>query len=294
MTRWTAADTPILTGRTVMITGGTSGIGLSTARELGRAGARVVLAVRDLAKGRRVASELPGLIEVVEVDIANLASIRALAGGWSEPIDVLINNAGVMQLPLTRSPDGFEMQTATNFLGPFALTNLLLPRITERVVTVTSALHRQGQLHLDDLNWDQRKYNRTTAYNDSKLCVTMFALELDLRLNAAGSTVRSVLAHPGIATTNLVSHVDGLQGTVYRLMRFLVNDADTGALSTLYAATQDIPGGSYVGPRGPGIKGHPTLRRPAAKAGDHNAASRLWDAAVELTGTGANLAPTRP
>jgi NAD(P)-dependent dehydrogenase (short-subunit alcohol dehydrogenase family) len=194
MTRWTAADTPDLTGRTVMITGAGSGIGLSSARELGRAGARVVLAVRNPVKGRQAAQKVPGDTEVVELDVADLGSIRALADGWSEPITVLVNNAGVMQLPLTRSRDGFEMQAATNFLGPFALTNLLLPHVTGRVVTLSTQLHRLGHLRLDDLNWRQRTYNSTAAYNDSKLCVTMFALELDRRLTAAGSPVRSVLA----------------------------------------------------------------------------------------------------
>ena len=290
MTRWTAADMPDLTGHTIMITGASSGIGLSAARELGRAGARVVLAVRNPVKGRQAAREVPGITEVVDLDVANLASIRALADRWSEPISVLINNAGVMQLPLTRSPDGFEMQAATNFLGPFALTNLLLPHIAGRVVTLSTELHRLGHLRLDDLSWQQRKYSRTAAYNDSKLCVTMFALELDRRLKAAGSPVRSVLAHPGIATTNLVAHVGGLQGMVNRLTGFLGNDADTGALATLYAATQDIPGGSYVGPDGlGGIRGYPKVGRVSAKAADTADARRLWAAAVDLTGTGATL-----
>jgi NAD(P)-dependent dehydrogenase (short-subunit alcohol dehydrogenase family) len=291
MTRWTAADMPALTGHTVMITGASSGIGLSAARELGRAGARVVLAVRNPVKGRQAAREIPGSSEVVELDVADLGSIRALAGSWSESISVLVNNAGVMQLPLTRSPDGFEMQAATNFLGPFALTNLLLPHVTGRVVTLSSQLHRRGHLRPDDLNWQQRRYNPTAAYCDSKLCATMFALELGRRLTAAGSPVRSGLAHPGIATTNLVAHIGGFQGMVNRLMRFMVNDADTGALSTLYAATQDIPGGSYVGPDGLGaIKGYPKAGRASAKAADPEAASRLWAAAAELTGTGASLA----
>jgi NAD(P)-dependent dehydrogenase (short-subunit alcohol dehydrogenase family) len=291
MTRWTATDMPDMTGHTVMITGASSGIGLSAARELGRAGARVVLAVRNPVKGRQAARQVPGNTEVVELDVADLSSIRALADRWSEPISVLINNAGVMQLPLTRSPDGFEMQAATNFLGPFALTNLLLPHVTGRVVTLSTQLHRLGHLNLDDVNWQQRRYNTTAAYNDSKLCVTMFALELDRRLKGAGSPVRSVLAHPGIATTNLVAHVGGVQGMVNRLTGFMGNDADTGALSTLYAATQDVPGGSYVGPGGlGGIRGYPKVGRASAKAADPEAATRLWAAAVDLTGTGARLA----
>jgi len=285
MAKWTAADLPDMAGRTVIVTGATSGIGRVTARELARAGARVTLAVRDPDRGRLVADTLPGDVQVRRLDVADLASVRAFARDWAGGVDILINNAGIMQVPLARTADGFESQAATNYLGPFALTSLLLPQVTDRVVTVSSQLHRRGRLHADDLNWDGRRYNPTAAYCDSKLCVTMFALELNRRLAASGGQVRSVVAHPGIATTNLVSHVGGFPGLLNRSMKFLVNDAEHGALPILYAATQDIPGGSYVGPDGPGgIKGHPALGKPSSAAANPAAALALWEFSTKLTG----------
>lgn len=284
MPKWTAADLPDMTGRTAVITGASGGIGLITARELARVGARVILAVRDTAKGDAVARTFPGETEVRQLDVASLESVRAFARAWTGEIDILVNNAGIMQVPLSYTADGFESQTATNYLGPFALTNLLLPHVTDRVVTISSQLHRRGHLHTDDLNWRQRKYNATAAYCDSKLEVTMFALELNRRLAASGSRVRSLIAHPGIATTNLVAHVGGIPGAVNRASRFMLNDADHGALPTLYAATQDIPGGSYVGPDGVGsVKGHPKVRTPSRAATDPESARALWTATAALT-----------
>ena len=291
MARWTAAELPDMTGRTVVITGASGGIGLITARELARVGARVILAVRDTAKGEKIARTLPGETEVRQLDVARLDSVRAFARAWTGEIDILINNAGIMQVPLAYTADGFELQAATNYFGPFALTNLLLPHVTDRVVTISSQLHRRGHLHTDDLNWRDRKYNATAAYCDSKLEVTLFALELNRRLTASGSRIRSLIAHPGIATTNLVSHVGGFPGVMNRATRFMVNDAEHGALPTLYAASQDIPGGSYVGPDGVGgIKGYPEVRKPSRAAADPESARTLWAAAAELTGTGARLA----
>ncbi|HEV2639847.1 MAG TPA: oxidoreductase [Actinocrinis sp.] len=284
-TEWTARNLPDLTGRTAVVTGATSGIGLVAARELARAGAQVTLAVRDPAKGARVAADLPGQVQVRRLDVADLRSVREFAREWTGPLDLLINNAGIMQVPLARTADGFESQAATNYFGPFALTGLLLPQITGRVVTISSQLHRRGRLHTDDLNWERRKYNPTGAYCDSKLCATMFALELDRRLTAAGSRVRSLVAHPGIAPTNLVAHVGGLPGLVNRAMAFMVNDVERAALPTLYAATEDVPGGSYIGPDGLGsIKGHPAIGRPAKAATDQQVAARLWEVTAALTG----------
>jgi NAD(P)-dependent dehydrogenase (short-subunit alcohol dehydrogenase family) len=291
MAKWTAEQLPDLAGRTAVITGASGGIGLVTARELARVGARVILAVRDTAKGENVARTLSGRTEVRELDVANLDSVRAFAHAWTGEIDILINNAGIMQVPLAYNADGFELQAAINFLGPFALTNLLLPYVTDRVVTISSQLHRRGHLRTDDLNWKARKYNATAAYCDSKLDVTLFALELQRRLAASGSGVRSLVAHPGIATTNLVSHVGGFPGVINRAMRFMVNDVERGALPTLYAATRDVPGGSYLGPDGVGgIKGHPEVGKPSRTAADPEAARALWAAAVELTGIGAEPA----
>jgi NAD(P)-dependent dehydrogenase (short-subunit alcohol dehydrogenase family) len=290
MSNWTAADLPGMAGRTVVVTGASGGIGLITAHELARAGAHVVLAVRNAAKGEEIARTLPGDTEVRHLDVASLESVRAFAHAWRGRLDILINNAGIMQVPLAYTADGFESQAATNFYGPFALTNLLLPHITDRVITVSSQLHRRGHVRMDDLNWRKRKYNGTAAYCDSKLDATLFAVELNRRLAVGGSPVRSLLAHPGIASTNLTAHVGGIPRVVGRALRFMVNNAAQGALPTLYAATQDIPGGSYVGPDGPGsIKGYPAVRRPSLAALDPQTARALWDVTAGITGTGAQL-----
>ncbi len=284
--KWTNADIPDQSGRTIVVTGATSGIGLVTARELAKAGARVVLAVRDTAKGGKVAAALPGRTEVRELDVSRLASVRAFAEAWSGPIDVLVNNAGIMQVPEARTEDGFELQTATNFLGPFALTTLLLPHVTGRVVTLSSQLHRISRIDLADLDWRTRKYDELRTYADSKLADLLFTLELQRRLTAAGSPVLSLAAHPGIATTNLVAHRNRSRTP----LSFLLNDAERGALPTLLAATGDVPGGSYVGPDGiGGVKGHPTLGKPSRRARDPRLARELWDVASRLTGTGSAL-----
>jgi NAD(P)-dependent dehydrogenase (short-subunit alcohol dehydrogenase family) len=281
---WTAADLPDQSGRTVIVTGATSGLGLVTARELARVGARVVLAVRDPAKGERVAAVMPGHTEVRRLDLADLASVRAFAAEWAEPLDVLINNAGIMRVPQGRTRDGFELQIGTNHLGPFALTNLLLPHITSRVVTVSSQLHRRGRLDLDDLNWQHRRYNSLQAYCDSKLANLLFTLELQRRLTAAGRSVRAVAAHPGIATTNLTSHIHTVGGGLGRAFKHLFNDAEHGALPTLYAATQDVPGGCYIGPDGPAhLRGYPAIGTPSKRAQDADLAQRLWDLSARLT-----------
>lgn len=295
MTKWTTAQLPDLAGRTAVVTGASAGIGLITARELAGAGARVVLAVRDTGKGAQVARAMAGDTEVRQLDVSSLDSVRAFADAWTGDLDILVNNAGIMQVPLTYTADGFESQAATNYLGPFALTNLLLPHITGRVVTVSSQLHRRGHVRTDDLNWKTRRYSATGGYCDSKLDVTVFAIELDRRLAASGSRVRSVLAHPGIAATNLTAHVGGFPGFMNRALRFTINDAETGALSTLFAAVEDIPGGSYVGPSGVGgIRGLPAVRKPSRAALDPETARALWTATAALTGTGtgAGLAAT--
>jgi NAD(P)-dependent dehydrogenase (short-subunit alcohol dehydrogenase family) len=287
MSKWTSADMPDLTGRTALVTGASGGIGLVTARELAGAGAHVVLGVRDVDKGRAVAADIAARTEVRWLDVADLASVRAFAEGWTGPLDVLVNNAGIMHVPLARSADGFESQLATNYLGAFALTTLLLPHVTDRVVTVSSQLHRIGRAHLDDLNFESRRYGSLAAYCDSKLYDALFALELQRRLTAAGSPVRSLVAHPGIATTNLLSHRRVLAAMEKHALGFMVNDADRGALPTLFAATQDIPGGSYVGPRGPGgFKGHPKVGTLSRAARNADTAGRLWDLTTTLTGVG--------
>jgi NAD(P)-dependent dehydrogenase (short-subunit alcohol dehydrogenase family) len=284
-TKWTAADLPDQSGRTVVVTGASSGIGLVTARELARAGALVILAVRDTAKGQRLAAGIAGPTEIRRLDLASLASVREFAARWTGPLDILINNAGIMAVPEGQTGDGLEMQIGTNHLGPFLLTSLLLPAVTDRVVTVSSQLHRQGHIRLDDLNGEHRRYNATRAYNDSKLANVLFTLELQRRLTEGGSSVRAVTAHPGIATTSLGAHPDGRAAAVYRYFGWFFNDAERGALPTLYATTQDVPGGSYVGPDGIGhLRGYPEIHQPSKAAQDPETARRLWDLSVRLTG----------
>jgi NAD(P)-dependent dehydrogenase (short-subunit alcohol dehydrogenase family) len=269
-----------------MITGGNSGIGFEAARMLGRAGATVTLAVRDEAKGERAAAEIPGA-QVRVLDLASLDSVRAFAADTSEPFDVLVNNAGVMAPPFSRTAEGFEMQLGVNHLGPFALTNLLLPKIGDRVVTVSSGAHRRGRIDLTDPNWERRRYRRWDAYGQSKLANLLFTLELERRLIAAGSRVRALAAHPGYSATNLQFHygnpvADRLMGLGNRLF---AQSAEMGALPTAYAATQDLPGGSYVGPNGRSeTRGYPTLVGRSAEASDVTMAERLWEESEKLTG----------
>jgi NAD(P)-dependent dehydrogenase (short-subunit alcohol dehydrogenase family) len=291
--KWTAADLRRQDGRTFVVTGANSGIGLVAARGLGRAGARVVLAVRDEGKGRAAAQTIPGS-EVRRLDLADLASVRAFAEAWEGEIDVLVNNAGVMAVPERRTKDGFELQIGTNHLGHFALTNLLLPHVKDRVVTVSSGAHRAGKIDLADLNWERRRYRRWPAYGQSKLANLLFTAELQRRLAAAGSDVRAVAAHPGYAATNLQNRTENLlQNAVMAIgNRVFAQSDEMGALPTLYAATQDIPGNSYVGPDGRGEqRGHPTLVGRSGAAADDETARKLWELSERLTGVGFPLAP---
>jgi NAD(P)-dependent dehydrogenase (short-subunit alcohol dehydrogenase family) len=289
--RWTTDDLPDLAGRRAVVTGATSGLGLATAAALVDAGATVVLAVRDLDRGHAVEAALAPTARVRRLDLADLASVRHFAGQLlsdGEPIDILVNNAGVMGVPERRTTDGFELQLGTNHLGPFALTNLLLPLVTERVVTVSSAAHRLGSIRLDDLNWERRRYRRWAAYCQSKLANLLFTLELERRLEDAGSDVRAVAAHPGYASTHLQSRSENvLQDTAMTGLTWLVGQsAEMGALPILYAATEDIPGASYVGPSGPfESRGFPTLVGCTSRAADEQLAWSLWQESERLTGT---------
>jgi NAD(P)-dependent dehydrogenase (short-subunit alcohol dehydrogenase family) len=286
-TGWTSADLPPQRGRIVVVTGANSGIGLPTARALAEAGARVVFAVRDLAKGAAAAESIPGDCEVRQLDLANLASVRAFAESWQGELDVLINNAGVMRTPERRTADGFELQIGTNHLGHFALTNLLLPHLTGRVVTVASGAHRGGSISLDDLNWQRRKYRPWSAYQQSKLANLLFTLELQRRLTAAGSTVRALAAHPGYAATNLQFRTESrLQDRTMKIgNRLFAQTDEAGARPTLFAASQDLPGASYVGPGGLlEQRGSPALASRTAAASDVEMAKRLWMVSEDLTG----------
>jgi NAD(P)-dependent dehydrogenase (short-subunit alcohol dehydrogenase family) len=283
---WTPNDIDDQSGRTFVITGANSGIGLAAARQLAAKGAHVVLAVRNTAKGEDAARAIGGDTEVRALDLADLKSVRAFADATTEPIDVLINNAGVMNVPLARTADGFEMQIGTNHLGHFALTNLLLPRIADRVVTVASGAHHFGKIRLDDLNWEQG-YRRHGAYGQAKLANPLFVAELQRRLDASGSDVRSVAAHPGWAATNLQSRSGNrLENALMGLgNRLFAQSGDMGAEPTLFAATQDLPGNSYVGPDGRfELRGHPTLVGRSKAAADADVARRLWTLSERLTG----------
>jgi NAD(P)-dependent dehydrogenase (short-subunit alcohol dehydrogenase family) len=289
MTSFSTADVPDIPDRRVIVTGANSGIGRAAARVLAAAGAQVTLAVRNLEKGHAAAAGIPGKTEVRELDLASLASVRSFAAGWDGEIHLLINNAGIMIPPLSRTADGFELQFGTNHLGHFALTNLLLPRVTGRVVTVSSSAHRLGRIDFDDLNWERRRYRRWPSYGQSKLANLLFSSELQRRLTAAGSDVLSIAAHPGYANTNLQSHSSsGFWELVMEKVGnplFAQSEA-AGALPTLYAAFAEIPGGSFVGPGGmQGMRGAPRVVGSGRRAHDDAVARRLWDVSEELTGT---------
>jgi NAD(P)-dependent dehydrogenase (short-subunit alcohol dehydrogenase family) len=287
-TEWDVTRLPDLTGRRAIVTGANSGIGFTAADALARAGAHVVFAVRDLARGRAAAARVVGSTEVRRLDLADLASVREFGETWQGPVDLLINNAGVMMLPQRQTKDGFEMQFGTNHLGHFALTNLLLPYVTDRVVTVSSGAHRWGDVRIrfDDLNLT-RGYTPRGAYAQSKLANLLFTLELQRRLTDAGSRVRALAAHPGYAATNLQSHTGSPIAHALMMVgnRVFAQDDRAGALPTLYAATQDLPGASYVGPNGfAETRGAPTLVGRSNAASDPATARRLWTVSEELTG----------
>jgi NAD(P)-dependent dehydrogenase (short-subunit alcohol dehydrogenase family) len=278
---------PDMTGRTAIVTGANSGIGRAAARVLARAGAHVVLAVRDTDKGEAAAATMPGETEVRRLDLADLVSIREFAAGWAGDVSLLINNAGVMVPPLSRTADGFELQFGTNHLGHFALTNLLLEDITDRVVTVSSTGHRIGTIDFDDLNWERRRYHAWRAYGQSKLANLLFTAELQRRLDDAGSPVLATAAHPGYAATNLQFRSGRRSLDIISSIgnRLLAQDEDGGALPTLYAATADIPGNSFAGPGGfMEQRGAPKLVGRRHTAEDAGVARRLWDVSEELTG----------
>jgi NAD(P)-dependent dehydrogenase (short-subunit alcohol dehydrogenase family) len=290
---WSEADIADQTGRTFVVTGANSGLGLAAARSLAAAGARVICACRDTAKAKSALAGLPGDLEVRPLDLADLSSVAAFAADLPGPVDVLINNAGVMAVPERRTADGFELQFGTNHLGHFALTGHLLPRITDRVVTLSSLMHRYGRIHLADLNWQQRRYRRWPAYCQSKLANLMFAYDLQHRLVASGSSVRSLAAHPGYAATNLQSHTESPLGVVMTVgNRILGQPSAMGALPPLYAATvPDLPGGGYFGPGGVGeLRGHPRQVGSSRASHDRRVQRELWAASEQLTGVRFDLA----
>lgn len=268
-----------LTGRTAIVTGANSGIGAAVATKLGELGARVVLAVRDVGKGR--AAGIPG--EVRALDLADLASVRAFAADWNGPIDLLVNNAGVSTQRLQRTADGFELQFGTNHLGPYALTNLLLPHVTGRVVTLASQAERMAKLDLDDLNWERTPYRGSRAYGASKLANLLFTAGLQRRLDTAGSPVKAMAAHPGFVTTGIYAESTGFLARA--ALRLFAQDPAAGAEPVLYAALADLPGNSFTGPEHLAhMRGGAELINRSKTAEDPAVADRLWDASRGLTG----------
>jgi NAD(P)-dependent dehydrogenase (short-subunit alcohol dehydrogenase family) len=300
-TRWTPRQMPQQQGRLTIITGANSGIGFHTARHLARAGAQIILACRNAEKGEaaraKIASEDPAAkLEVRVLDVADLDSVRRFATEFLDagrPLDLLINNAGVMALPTRRiTPQGFEMQFGTNHLGHFALTGLLLPALLQqtgsRIVTVASIAHKGGALNFDDLN-AERRYDPRKAYQQSKLANLVFGIELDRRLRAKSANTASIIAHPGVAVTNIVSNGMGnsMQGRIAGVvLPLFAQSDDRGSWPTLYAATSpEAHGGGYYGPDGIAeVKGTPVEVQPKPKALDPEAGKRLWQVSEEMTG----------
>lgn len=285
MSGWGIGDIPDQQGRTVIVTGANSGLGAVAARALAGAGAQVILACRDVDKGRAVAAEIGDRAQVRRLDLADLSSIREFAAGV-DSAHVLINNAGVMAVPLRRTADGFEMQIGTNHLGHFALTGLLLGKVAERMVTVSSGAHTIGAIDIDDLNWERRPYKRWPAYGQSKLANLLFTFELQRRLTAAGSAKLAVAAHPGYAATGLQSHTESVLDRVMALgNRLAAQSAEMGALPELFAATGPVEPGGYYGPAGlGGMRGHPGPSGCSQRARDELTARSLWDLSERLTG----------
>jgi NAD(P)-dependent dehydrogenase (short-subunit alcohol dehydrogenase family) len=299
---WSAADVPDQSGRVAVVTGANSGIGFEAAKVLAARGASVVLACRNPVKAADAEASIvetqPGAAtSVTEMDLSSLDSVRAGAAAIRadhERIDLLINNAGIMAVPERRSVDGFELQLATNHLGHFALTGLLMDRLlvapASRVVAISSQAHRFGSMDFEDLNWE-RGYKSWGAYGRSKLANLLFVYELQRRLDRIGSETIATAAHPGFSRTELQrrepgSLMDRLERLTRPVMGLVSQDAETGALPTLRAATDpDAVGGDYYGPSGFGEQTGPPVRVASSRASrDEADAARLWSVSERLTG----------
>ena len=298
--RWTEQNVPDQSGRLAIVTGSNTGLGYDTARVLAGRGAKVVMAVRDTAKGESAADRIrrlsPGAdVTVHKLDLGSLNSVKQagaeLAGAYPR-IDLLINNAGVMYPPKSTTADGFELQFGTNHLGHFALTGLLLKNLLgvdgSRVVVVASIAHNiRAKIDFADLQWESRRYDRVAAYGQSKLANLMFAYDLQRRLAAAKAKTIAVAAHPGVAATELTRHLPGanLPGVNW-LSGMLLNTAEMGALPTLRAATDPaVQGGQYYGPDGfRELRGYPVLATSSEQSRDVAIQERLWKVSEELTG----------
>ena len=297
---WNLGDIPDQSGRVAVVTGANSGLGYATARGLALRGARILLACRSEQRGAealaRLRSEVPGaLAEIRPLDLADLASVRSFAAGYdADRLDLLINNAGVMAVPYAKTVDGFETQFGVNHLGHFALTGLLLPQLLAtpgaRVISVSSSMHRMGNVEFHDLN-SERRYRRWTAYGRSKTANLLFIHELAYRLTAAGADTVAAAAHPGFAATNLQTRGAKLQGrrtaelAMNLFTRALAQSAEAGALPILYAATAPgVEPDSFTGPRLLGWRGAPAPSKRAAWTLDDRSAALLWAFSQTLTG----------
>lgn len=291
---WSEADIPNLAGKIAIVTGSTSGIGRETARAIAEKGGHVIMAVRNVEKGNSVADALrsgapDARIEVRHLDLSDLSSVRKFADGVSgdfDQLDVLINNAGIMMCPYSKTADGFEMQMGTNHLGHFALTGLLLPILKatpgSRVVNVASIAHRGGKIDLADLNWDGRKYKTTQAYSDSKIANLYFTFELGRHLQSGDDNPQIVAAHPGWTATELQRHV----GLFKLLNHIFAQKPAMGALPTLRAAFDpDAKTGDYYGPsRFMEFNGPPVRVNTIGRAKSEQTARKLWELSEQMTG----------
>lgn len=281
---------PDQTGRTWLVTGATNGVGREVARAAARAGARLIVPARDESRGREVVDELTRMgaeARRLQLDLADLGSVRACAEAITEDIDVLVNNAGAVTPKRRETSDGFELMLGTNFLGPFALTNLLAPRLRERVVIVGSDVHKSGRIDGADPHFRHRRWSIPAAYGQSKLADLLWARALQRRFEEQNRSVRVTTAHPGWALTNLQNATNSqrLNRLVTRVCSFLAQSAEDGARPVLEAAVGDYDVLSYLGPDGFGsLRGEPTLLQPSALARDDDAAEAVWQLGVRETG----------
>ncbi|MEM6579758.1 MAG: oxidoreductase [Pseudomonadota bacterium] len=296
MTGFTANDVPDQTGKTILVTGANTGIGLEAAKTLAGRGARVLLACRSMEKAnaakQAILANYPKAdVDVVELDLGSLASIKEAAATVAEEaqLDILINNAGIMVPPYELTTDGFESQFGVNHLGPFAFTSLLLDTLRNtpgaRVVSTSSLAHTRGKIDFDDINAEQN-YNAVTRYAQSKIANLYFAYELQRRLDVAGDKTLSVAAHPGIADTELTRYIPKMLMLFAPLFMGLFNTSAQGAWPTLQAATGDsVKGGEYYGPNKRRETAGPSTRvRSNRRSHDPEVARRLWDLSIEMTG----------